>query len=107
VQEIDILSGRVLFEWSSLDQVPVTDTYQGFSGGTKDSPFDYFHVNSIAIADDGDLLVSARNTCAVYKVARPGGQVRWRLGGKNSSFAMGAGTALCGSTMPACTAATC
>ena len=26
VQEIDIPSGRVLFEWSSIDHVPVTDT---------------------------------------------------------------------------------
>ncbi|MGH3420819.1 MAG: arylsulfotransferase family protein [Streptosporangiaceae bacterium] len=47
----------------------------------------------IAIAPDGDLLISARNTCAVYKVARPGGAVKWRLGGKNSSFQMSEGTA--------------
>jgi hypothetical protein len=91
VQEIDIASGRVLFEWSSLDHVPVTDTYASFSGGTAAAPFDYLHVNSIAIAPDGDLLVSARNTCAVYKVARPSGEVAWRLGGKRSSFQMGDG----------------
>jgi Arylsulfotransferase (ASST) len=91
VQEIDIASGRVLFQWDSLDHVPVTDTYQAFTGGTAANPFDYFHVNSIAIAPDGDLIVSARNTCAVYKVTRPGGQVAWRLGGKQSSFQMGPG----------------
>jgi Arylsulfotransferase (ASST) len=91
VQEIDIASGKVLFEWDSTDHVPVTDTYQSFSGGTKTSPFDYFHINSIAIAPDGDLLVSGRNTCAVYKVTRPGGDVAWRLGGKQSSFQMSPG----------------
>jgi hypothetical protein len=91
VLEIDIASGEVLFEWQSLDYVPVTDTYAAFSGGTAASPFDYFHVNSIAVAPDGDLIISARNTCAVYKVARPGGQVQWRLGGKRSSFQMGPG----------------
>jgi hypothetical protein len=91
VQEIDIPSGRVLFQWDSLDHVPVTDTYQAFSGGTAAAPFDYFHINSIAVAPDGNLLISARNTCAVYKVARRGGQVLWRLGGKRSSFHMGPG----------------
>jgi hypothetical protein len=91
VQEIDIATGQVLFQWDSLTHVPVTDTYQAFSGGTAASPFDYFHINSIAVAPDGDLLVSARNTCAVYKVSRPGGDVVWRLGGKRSSFRMGPG----------------
>ena len=73
VQEIDIPSGRVLFEWNSLDHVPVTDTYEPFAGGTKADPFDYFHLNSISIAPDGELLISARNTSTVYKVpVRPG-----------------------------------
>ena len=91
VQEIDIPSGRVLFEWSSIDHVPVTDTYVPFSGGTTAAPFDYFHVNSISIAPDGNLLVSARNTSTIYKVSRTTGQVAWQLGGKRSDFAMGPG----------------
>ena len=92
VQEIDIATGKVLFEWDSLDHIPVTDTYTPFAGGTKAAPFDYLHINSIAIAPDGDLLLSARNTCAVYKISRPGGRVVWRLGGRQSSFTMGPGT---------------
>lgn len=91
VQEIDIPSGRVLFEWSSIDHVPVTDTYVPFSGGTTATPFDYFHVNSISIAPDGNLLVSARNTSTIYKVSRTTGQVAWQLGGKRSDFTMGPG----------------
>jgi arylsulfotransferase ASST len=93
VLEIDIASGAVLFEWNSLDWVPVTDTYAAFSGGTATAPFDYFHINSIAVGPDGNLIISARNTCAVYKVARSGGEVLWRLGGKRSSFQMGPGAA--------------
>jgi arylsulfotransferase ASST len=92
VQEIDIASGRVLFEWSSIDHVPVTDTVASFTGGTAKVPFDYFHINSISIAPDGTLLVSARNTSTVYKIARPSGKVIWRLGGRRSSFRMGPGT---------------
>jgi arylsulfotransferase ASST len=92
VQEIDIASGRVLFEWNSIDHVPVTDTVTPFAGGTSKAPFDYFHINSISIAPDGTLLISARNTSTVYKIARPSGKVIWRLGGRRSSFRMGPGT---------------
>jgi hypothetical protein len=92
VQEIDIATGKVLFEWDSLDHVAPAQTMTPFAGGTSKLPFDYFHINSIAIAPDGDLLVSSRNTCAIYKISRPGGQVVWRLGGRQSSFRMGHGT---------------
>ena len=91
VQEIDVATGEVVFEWNSLDHVPVTETKQSLTGGTPDKPFDYFHINSIAVAPDGDLLISARNTWAVYKVGRRDGTVRWRLGGKRSDFTIGPG----------------
>ncbi len=89
VRELAIPSGRVLFEWRSLKHVGVEETYQ--TGGR--GPFDYFHVNSVGFDSDGHLLVSARNTWAVYKVDRRTGDVIWRLGGKRSDFAMGRGTA--------------
>jgi hypothetical protein len=87
VHELALPSGRVLFEWRSLDHVPVTESYQTEVG----NPYDYFHVNSIDIDHDGDLLVSARNTWAVYKIGRHSGRVVWRLGGKKSDFALGPG----------------
>lgn len=97
VQEIDIPTGLVLFQWDSLDHVPLADSYQPLprqTGGFH-SPFDYFHVNSVQLDGDGSLLISARNTWAVYKVSRSTGAVIWRLGGKHSSFRMlgGAGFA--------------
>ena len=88
VQEVALPSGRVLFEWRSLDHVDVAETHAAWQG----HPLDYFHVNSIDLTDDGNLLVSARNTWAVYKIERPTGRVLWRLGGKRSDFAMGPGT---------------
>ncbi len=88
VQELAIPSGRVLFEWRSLDHVAVEETHAAYRG----HPLDYFHVNSIDLAADGNLLVSARNTWAVYKVSRQSGGVVWRLGGKRSDFTMGNGT---------------
>jgi len=87
VQELEVPSARVLFEWRSLDHVALAESHQKI-GPT----FDYFHINSIDVDADGNLLVSARNTWAVYKVDRGSGKVIWRLGGKRSDFAMGAGT---------------
>ena len=88
VQEIEIPSGRVLFEWRSLDHVALDESYVGPSA----KHFDYFHINSVDVDADGHLLVSARHTWAAYKVHRRTGQVIWRLGGRRSDFAMGRGT---------------
>jgi hypothetical protein len=86
-QEIDIASGAPVFEWDSLDHVPVTETMHRFVPSDKQD-FDYFHINSIGVANDGDLLISARNTCTIYKVDRRSGEIKWRLGGKRSDFAV-------------------
>jgi hypothetical protein len=86
IQEIDISSGRVVFEWRGLDHVPVAESYRQ-PGGVCD----YLHANSIDLLPDGHLLISARNTWALYKVDRESGTVIWRLGGKRSDFALASG----------------
>lgn len=87
VQELEIPSARVLFEWRSLDHVALSESHQRV--GLR---YDYFHINSVDIAHDDNLIVSARNTWAVYKLNRRTGAVMWRLGGKRSDFEMGRGT---------------
>jgi len=89
VQELELPSGRVLFEWRSLDHVALDESHQGI---TDRGPWDYFHVNSVELDHDGNYLVSARNTWAVYKVHAGTGEVMWRVGGKKSDFTMGPGT---------------
>jgi hypothetical protein len=93
LQELDLKTGLVRYEWHSLDHVPLTDSYAGARPGSLKEPFDFFHINSIDVMHDGDLLVDARNTWAAYDVEQKTGQVRWRLGGKRSSFELGQGTA--------------
>jgi hypothetical protein len=88
VQELALPSGRLLWEWHSLDHVPVEETAITARPGPR---FDYFHINSIDVTPDGELVVSARNTWAAYKVSRRTGRVIWRLGGKRSDFALGPG----------------
>ena len=80
IQEIDVRTGRLLFEWRSLEHVPVTESY--FPGW---GVYDYLHVNSIDITPDGHLLVSARNTWALYRLHRRTGRVLWRPGASPSA----------------------
>jgi hypothetical protein len=87
IQELDIETGEVLFEWHSLEHVDLEETYvtpeeDHYPG------IDYFHLNSIDVDHDDNLLISARETSAVYKIDRKTGEVIWRLGGKKSDFEM-------------------
>ncbi len=88
VQEIDLKTGKVLLNWSSVDHVPLSDSVVK---PTPHQAWDYFHVNSVGVDVDGQLILSARHTSTVYKIGRRKGQVLWRLGGKRSSFKLGAG----------------
>jgi hypothetical protein len=92
VQEVDVASGRVLFEWHSLDHVPLADSYQPLPRDPA-APYDYFHINSVNPDGHGGLLVSARHTWTIYDLDRQSGAVRWRLGGKHSDFELGDGVA--------------
>lgn len=94
-QEIDVATGKMLFSWDSLDHVGVDETYQKFTpgkDGKQRGTFDYFHINSVSQAPDGDLLISARNTWTIYKISKATGKIVWRLNGKRSDFTMGPGT---------------
>jgi hypothetical protein len=90
VQEIDIRTGLVLFEWHALDHVPLKDS--DFTPKSPGHIFDPYHINSIWPTRDGDLIISMRDTSAIYKVDRRTGRILWTLGGKASSFKMGPGT---------------
>jgi hypothetical protein len=90
IQEIDMKTGLVRWEWHSLDHVGASESEVEVS--TDATPWDYFHLNSIAPQPDGNLLISARSTWAGYLLEAGSGRVIWRLGGNKSSFRMGPGT---------------
>jgi hypothetical protein len=94
VQEVDIATGRVLFTWHSLGHVAISESEVAVPAKDSDpnAVYDYFHVNSVQLEPNGNLLVSARNTWGVYEISRKTGKVLWRLGGKRSDFTMGPGT---------------
>jgi uncharacterized protein with LGFP repeats len=90
IQEIDLATGAVTFEWHSLDHIPVTDTYQSLQVTDPDPAHqqvvDYVHINSVDYDTSGDILVSSRHLSAVLEIAKSSGQVLWRLGGKHSDY---------------------
>ncbi|KAF9888139.1 hypothetical protein FE257_009275 [Aspergillus nanangensis] len=94
-QEINITTKEVLFEWRSLDHVPLSDTYSPLgatevigNGQNETTAWDYFHINSVDKNSEGDYLVSARHTSCIYKISGQDGSVDWRLGGKQSSISL-------------------
>jgi outer membrane protein assembly factor BamB len=87
VQEIDIKTGQVLFQWDSADHVPYRDSQVALPGSAS-MPWDWFHINAVHLDTDGNLLVDARNTWTTYKVNIRTGQIIWELGGKQSSFTL-------------------
>jgi hypothetical protein len=92
IQEIDIRTGLVMWEWHSLGHVALNESYSA-APRRANSVYDYFHLNSMEANADGDLLVSARNTWNLIEIDHSTGAVAWRLGGKRSSFSLGPGVA--------------
>ena len=87
VQEIDIRTGRVLFQWNSADHVPYSASEQPLPASAS-TPWDWFHVNAVHLDSHGNLLIDARDTWATYDVSRRTGKILWTLGGKQSTFAV-------------------
>jgi hypothetical protein len=87
VQEIDIRTGKVLFQWNSADHVPYGQSEQPLPASAS-TPWDWFHINAVHLDQQGNLLIDARNTWTTYDVSRLTGAIRWQLGGTASSFTL-------------------
>lgn len=87
-QEVDIETGSLIFEWRSLDHIdpgeawtlPGTTDTSG-DGLHEQSPWDYFHINSIDKNEQGDYLISARHVSAIYRISGKDGSIMWQMGG--------------------------
>jgi hypothetical protein len=90
VQEIDIATGLVLFEWHSLGNIGLSESHEPVP--ERSAQWDYVHANSVALDAGGDVIVSARHTSSVFRISRESGRILWRLGGSRSDFRMGEGT---------------
>jgi Arylsulfotransferase (ASST) len=87
-QQVDVRTGLVVWEWHALGHIPLRDSY---ATAKTSAYFDAYHFNAIQPLADNRVLVSARDTSAVYEINRTTGRVVWTLGGKASTFHMGPG----------------
>ena len=87
VQELELPSARVLFEWRSLDHVALEETHaarRGIASTTSTSTRSTSTATATCSSRPATRGPSTRSS-------RKTGEVLWRLGGKQSDFAMGAG----------------
>ena len=99
IQEIDIETGDLCFEWRASDHFSVEDTFHGLAGckmsnaaafsgcgNAPESAFDFFHLNSVEKDQLGNYLVSGRYTHTISGVSGKDGSILWTLGGKSNMF---------------------
>lgn len=84
VEEVDIKTGLVMWEWHALGHIPISESHNAVPKANY--PWDYVHINSIDPSDPGSVLLSSRNTWTIYDLNMRSGAIRWRLGGSHSSF---------------------
>jgi arylsulfotransferase ASST len=93
LQEFQISTGKLIHTWDALNpdgrpNIPLSASQQPASRS-----WDPYHINSVQALPNGDLLVSMRNTSAVYLIDPQTNRVIWTLGGRYSSFKVGGGAA--------------
>jgi hypothetical protein len=88
VQQVDVRTGLVVWEWHSYGHIPLSESQATPSNSAS---YDAFHINSVQPLRAGKVLISARDTSAIYKLDRAGGRIVWRLGGSASDFKLGKG----------------
>jgi hypothetical protein len=95
IQEVT-RSGRRVWRWNSRDHIALSESEPFMpyivhgpvrtADGSK--AYDIVHLNSVE--PDGDsLLISTRQTDAVYKISRATGAVEWKLGGTTIPQSLG------------------
>jgi hypothetical protein len=86
-QEVSIETGALVHEWRASQHFNISVTYHGIGpGGSKDDPFDWFHINSIAKDGLGNYLISSRYMHSIIYVEGKTGDVIWILGGRENDF---------------------
>lgn len=98
-QEIEIETGKVLFQWKASDHIPLTASKKPIKGcsdspnkaflgcgNSSDAAFDYHHINSIQKDHKGNYLISARHTWSLTYIDGKTGDSIWHMGGDMNDF---------------------
>lgn len=84
LQEIDIETGDLKFQWRASDHFSIEDTHywNPFGGYDLIDPFDFFHLNTAQKDSKGNILISSRHLHKLLYVDGKTGEIIWTLGGK-------------------------
>lgn len=87
LQEIDLETGELLFQWSAAAHFDPVETYMTnpFGGYWESIPFDFYHMNSIEKDSHGNYMISSRHFHSVTCIS-PTGDILWILGGRDNQF---------------------
>ncbi|KIY51011.1 hypothetical protein FISHEDRAFT_38264 [Fistulina hepatica ATCC 64428] len=106
IQEVDIETGKLVWEWSAAEHLIVrcyfelqstfSGSFQHFGGGV----YGYAHCNAVYKDEDGNFLMSFRFYSMIIKVDGKTKDIIWRLGGKNSDFSFNNGSTFIGQHDP-------
>ena len=88
VQEVDIRTGLVVWEWHSYGHIPLESSQ---ATPQNSASYDAFHINAIQSLKKDRVLISARDTSGIYNIDRASGRILWTLGGKGTDFSFGPG----------------
>ncbi|VDC07941.1 unnamed protein product [Peniophora sp. CBMAI 1063] len=92
IQEIDIATGNLLFNWSMFDHVSPFESFATPGDGVGSiASWDAYHMNSIDKSADGNYLISVRHLHQLLLIDKDDKSIIWKLGGKNSNFTIGEG----------------
>ncbi|PQE31127.1 arylsulfotransferase protein [Rutstroemia sp. NJR-2017a WRK4] len=88
LQEIDIATNSILFEWFASDHFSTEESYYpaGTAGLRRSHAYDFFHINSIDKDPSGNYLISSRYMNSVSYIDGKTGDVLWSLGGRRNNF---------------------
>jgi len=73
---------NVVWQWRSWDHIPIEDTYNPLTGNLVKLN----HLNTIGIANDGNILLGNRTNAEALKIDLKTGDIIWRFGGKDNQF---------------------
>ncbi|KXT01166.1 hypothetical protein AC578_622 [Pseudocercospora eumusae] len=81
----------VKFAWRASEHIAAGEAYmpptlRRMAGMSWKGAYDYCHINSVDRFANGDFLLSARHTNAMYRIDGKTGAIIWAFGGKRSSF---------------------
>lgn len=80
--ELDPKNGKILFQWSAIDHVPINETKNPLAGRgfNQSAPFDYFHINPVVNIGTDGYLIGSRHSWTTY-LLNATGDMEWVLQG--------------------------